>query len=465
MPGLAYLSSQDPAASPTPMSATTPSRAPLTTTREIPGDPGLPLIGNTLGFMKNPNAFLERRYRKYGEVSWTHSFGIRLVTLLGPDANQFVFRNQGDLFSNNQGWDYFIGQFFTRGIMLLDFEEHRYHRSIMQAAFKKPVLVRYLDRMNPMIAQGSGRWKPSDTFRIFEHIKALTLDLATEVFVGAKLGPEADRLNKAFIDTVKAGTAIVRHPVPGLRWKKGLDGRRVLEDFFRAGIAEKRAHETDDLFSVLCHARAETGESFTDDDVVNHMIFLLMAAHDTSTITLCSIFNRLAQSPEWQERVRQESFALGKRFLDYEDLEKMEAMGLVMKEALRMMSPVPSIPRKTVKDVHYKGYLIPRGTFVNVVPYYTHYMREWWTDPDRFDPYRFSEARNEHKRHMYQYVPFGGGAHMCIGLHFADVQIKAILHQVVQRFRWSVEPGYHMPVDNTSLPVPADGLPVKFERL
>ena len=271
---------------------------PVMATRQIPGDPGLPLIGNTLGFMRNPNAFLEQRYRKYGEVSWTNSFGIKLVTLLGPDANQFVFRNQGDLFSNNQGWDYFIGKFFTRGIMLLDFDEHRYHRSIMQAAFKKPVLVRYLRHMNPMIDRGIGDWRPSGTFRIFEHIKALTLDMATEVFVGAKLGPEADTLNKAFIDTVKAGTALVRRPVPGLRWKKGLDGRKVLEDFFRASIPEKRARETDDLFSVLCHARAETGESFTDDDVVNHMIFLLMAAHDTTTSTLTTMFYALARHPE-----------------------------------------------------------------------------------------------------------------------------------------------------------------------
>lgn len=434
-------------------------------TREIPGEPGLPLIGNTVPFLRDPIRFLNERYHRYGEISWSNFFGIRLVQMLGPDANQFVFRNQGDLFSNHQGWDYFIGKFFTRGIMLLDFEEHRYHRSIMQAAFKKPVLVRYLAQMNPMIERGISTWQPSSTFPVFKHLKSLTLDMGTEVFVGEKLGKEADRLNRAFIGTVRAGTAIIRHPVPGLRWKKGLDGRKVLENYFRANIAKKRASQTDDLFSVLCHARAETGETFTDDDVVNHMIFLLMAAHDTSTITLCSIFNRLAQNPEWQERVRQESLALGKKHLDYEDLDKLEAMGLVMKEALRMMSPVYSIPRKTVKDVTYKGYLIPKGTFINVVPYHTHYMSEWWSNPDQFDPERFSEPRNEHKKHMYQYVPFGGGAHMCIGLHFAEVQIKAILHQVIQHYRWSVEPGYHMPVDTTSLPVPADGLPVRFIRL
>ncbi|MDT9106127.1 cytochrome P450, partial [Escherichia coli] len=62
-------------------------------------------------------------------------------------------------------------------------------------------------------------------------------------------------------------------------------------------------------------------------------------------------------------------------------------------------------------------------------------------------------------------VPFGGGAHMCIGLHFAEMQVKAIVHQLLQRYRWSVAPGYDMPVDFSSLPVPADKLPVRLEPL
>ena len=67
--------------------------------------------------------------------------------------------------------------------------------------------------------------------------------------------------------------------------------------------------------------------------------------------------------------------------------------------------------------------------------------------------------------HPYAWVPFGGGAHKCIGLHFADMQVKAILHQVLLKYRWRVPADYVMPVDTTSLPVPKDGLPVTLERL
>jgi cytochrome P450 len=414
--------------------------------------------------MRDPVGLMLQRYDQYGPVSWTRLFGLRVVQMLGPDANQFVLMNKGDLFSNHGGWDFFIGPFFHRGIMLLDFEEHRWHRRIMQQAFTKSALRGYLERMGPRITAGLDTW-PEGGIKVLPRVKRLTLDLATDVFMGQALGPRSEQVNRAFVDTVRAGTALLRFPVPGLRWSKGLRGRRVLEQLFRDEIPKKRAQEDNDLFSALCHATTEDGDRFSDDDVVNHMIFLMMAAHDTTTITLSNLFYHLASAPEWQERLREESRALGKTQLEYEDLEKLPGIGLAMKEALRLCAPVPSLPRRTVRDVEYDGFHIPKGSFITMAPYFTHYMEEYWPDAERFDPERFAEHRREDKVHPYAWVPFGGGAHKCIGLHFADMQVKAILHQVLLKYRWRVPADYVMPVDTTSLPVPKDGLPVTLERL
>jgi cytochrome P450 len=433
--------------------------------QDIPGEDGLPVVGLTFDFLYDPLNTALRFYAKHGPVFRVSALGITSVSLTGPEANQFVLRNEQEAFSNSQGWDFFIGKFFTRGIMLLDFEEHRFHRGIMQAAFKKPLLVQYLGRMNPAIARGISRWNTGKDFRVLPHIKQLTLDIATDVFMGEQLGPEADRVNKAFVDCVLAGTALVRYPVPGGRWRRGLKGRTLLEDFFRKRIPEKRQNPGNDLFSRLCQAEDEQGRRFSDDDVISHMIFLMMAAHDTSTLTLSSIFYHLAKHPEWQDKLRAEALALGKPQLDHEDLAKLELSGLVMKESMRLIAPVHGIPRKTVKEVSFKGHVIPKGSYVIVSPLVTHHLPDWWQRPNAFDPERFGEGRAEHKQHPYLFIPFGGGAHMCIGLHFADMQVKAILHQVLQRYRWSVEPGYDMPINFTTLPSPADGLPVRLEKL
>ncbi|MCH8542870.1 MAG: cytochrome P450 [Alcanivorax sp.] len=432
--------------------------------KPIPGDPGLPLVGYTLKLIRDPLGTGRERYERYGPISWANAFGMKMVSMIGPDANEFVLRNKDDVFSNHQGWDVFIGKFFHRGIMLLDFEEHRWHRKIMQQAFKTDVLRDYIARMGPGIQAGLADWQPAERFMIFPAIKQLTLDLATDVFMGQKLGREADSINKAFIDTVRAGTALLRFNMPGGRWAKGLHGRRVLEDFFRREVPAKRLSSEGDLFSVLCRAETEDGESFTDDDVVNHMIFLMMAAHDTTTITLSNMIYWLARHPEWQARIREESLALGKTQLDYDDLGKLHSAGLAMKEALRLCAPVPSVPRRTVRDCEFQGYHVPAGTLVSISPFFTHAMPEYWPEPEKFDPERFSEARREDKVHPYAWVPFGGGAHKCIGLHFAELQVKAVLHQLVLGFEWEVDPAYRMPLDMTSLPVPKDDLPVRLRR-
>ena len=90
------------------------------------------------------------------------------------------------------------------------------------------------------------------------------------------------------------------------RWNKGLAGRRKLEAYFRELIPAKRASDHEDLFAALTKIETDDGFRFSDEDVVNHMIFLMMAAHDTSTITATAITYYLAKHPEWQEKARAE---------------------------------------------------------------------------------------------------------------------------------------------------------------
>ena len=169
--------------------------------------------------------------------------------------------------------------------------------------------------------------------------------------------------------------------------------------------------------------------------------------------------------PEWQERVREECRAGAGDALGYDEMNRFAALGLVVNETLRRHPPLSTIPRLTTEAVELGGYEIPDSSMVAIYPLHTHYMAEWWSEHTRFDPERFAPGRAEHERHPYQFIPFGGGAHMCVGYRFAELQIKAVLYQLVRRYRWSTPPGYVMPEQQAPIAKPRDGLPVLIERL
>ena len=120
-------------------------------------------------------------------------------------------------------------------------------------------------------------------------MKELTLDIASMVFMGHEPGTDHElvtKVNKAFTITTRAGNAVIRTSVPPFTWWRGLQARELLENYFSERVKERRGKEGSDLLTVLCHTEDEDGNRFSDEDIVNHMIFLMMAAHDTSTIDL-----------------------------------------------------------------------------------------------------------------------------------------------------------------------------------
>lgn len=407
------------------------------------------------------NEFLREAY---GEIYRLNVFGVTMLITAGADMAEQVLVNRDRAFANGPAWSHFIGPFFHRGIMLLDFDEHLHHRRILQHAFTNEALHRYHAMLVPRLRRNLAAWEHEPNPRLHHMFKALTLDLALETFVGIDLSPaEQQQVNKAFIAAVRAGTSVIRKPLPGSSWAKGLRARAFLEQFFHSHLPAKRRDGGDDLFAQLCTARSEDGHEFSDDDIVNHMIFLLMAAHDTTTITMSSMAYHLARNPEWQERARAEVVAAGE--VDYEGVLGLEVLDRVMKESMRLCSPVPSLPRVAVRDTEIGGFQVPAGSFVVVSPYMNHYLPELWPDPTRFDPDRFAPERREDRSHRLAFEPFGAGVHKCIGMHFAGMQVRAIFHELLLHYRWSVPDDYVWPLDLTALPFPRDGIPVRLEKI
>jgi cytochrome P450 len=195
------------------------------------------------------------------------------------------------------------------------------------------------------------------------------------------------------------------------------------------------------------------------------MIFTMMAAHDTSTITVAMMAYYLARHPEWQERLREESRAIGKPVIGYDDVDQLPLMDLVFKETLRMNAPVGMVAREALKDTEIEGRFVPRGTKLMLGIYPMQRLEPYWRDPDVFDPERFTAERAEDHSHKYAWTPFGGNVHKCIGMHFGSMEVKAIIHQLLLSRRWTVPPGYEPVIDYGTGPFPGDGLPIDLRPL
>ena len=406
---------------------------------------------------------LDSLYNDYGGVVIQEAGPLRFVNLFGPDANRHVLLDLERIFSAQRPWTRIMGRIFPNGLLLRDGDDHKHHRKIMHMPFKRGALRQYAERMNPMIEDAIASWRHDGGETLaFGALKQLTLEMAASIFIGADLGPATRRMNQAFEDMVAASMSRVRLRIPGLEFYRGLKGREFMVDYLRDLIPKKRSGDGADLFSRLCHAETEEGERLADQEIIDHMIFLMMAAHDTTTSTLTSMAYELAASPVWQERLRDEARALGTDHVGFDDVERQGGLTLVLKEILRRYPALPVVPRVATRAFEFEGFEIPANAMVVLSPIHTHHMEQWWSDPFRFDPERFAPARAEHERHSHSWVPFGGGAHMCLGLRFAELQVKTVMHQLLLRYRWSVPDGYRMPVQQAPISKPRDGLPVTF---
>ena len=438
--------------------------------KPVMGNDGLPVMGHLIEIFRGGPDYVLEMYRKYGPVYFSKTPALNAVAALGPDATQEVLSNRRKDFST-VAWQDVIGPFFNRGLLLMDFDEHMYHRRIMQEAFTRTRLSGYVAHMDAVATKVVAHdWPVNDgRFLFMPAVKELTLDIASVVFMGHEPGSDhalVTKINEAFTTTTRSGGAIIRTPVPPFKWWRGLQARKVLEDYFVERVRARRNAQGTDMLTVLCNTADSDGNSFTDADIVNHMIFLMMAAHDTSTSTLTTMAYHLAANPQWQQRCRDEGDRIGDDPLDIDALDKLETFDLVINECLRMMTPLPFNVRRAVRDTEILGHYIPAGTNINLWPGMNHRLPELWTDPQRFDPDRFAEPRAEHKRHRYAFAPFGGGAHKCIGMVFGQLEIKTVMHRLLQNYCLELpDPGYRPSYDYAGMPIPMDGMPIVLRPL
>jgi len=255
-------------------------------------------------------------------------------------------------------------------------------------------------------------------------------------------------------------------PHPGT-WRMN-SSAKTLRSIMAGLISERRTSGAthDDLLGRLLAARdPETGKPMDDEGLINNLMTLLLAGHETTAKALTWTLYILACAPSWQDAVRSEVQNVTKGApVESRHIDELGLTTRVLKEAMRLYPPAPVIARVNTKFMRAGGENLPVGSNIVFPVYAIHRHRKLWSDPDRFDPDRFL-PENEKSIARTQYMPFGAGPRICIGQSFAQIEAIALLAVFIRaaQFDWD---GHHEPEALSRITLrPAGGMPLNVTPL
>ncbi|KAL6843264.1 hypothetical protein ACP4OV_026977 [Aristida adscensionis] len=431
-----------------------------------PGSFGLPIIGQTLSFLGALRAntgeeWLRRWTAIYGPVFRLSMFNRPTAILVGAPANKFIFSSTAVTPISNASMARMVGH---RTIRDVSGEEHRRLRAMVVQFLRPDTIKRRVATMDDEVRRHlDAVWRGRDTVAVMPSMKTLTFDVMCTVFFG--LSPDGDSAVRRVLATdfqlLVRGILAVPLDLPFTTFHKCLTasqrGRRIVAGIIeerRAKLASGKISAADD---VVNHMLAE---GLPDEETIDNIMFLMIAAHDTTASLLTFLLRHLEANQDAYAKVADEQaeVARGKapgEALTWEDLGRMRYTWAAALETLRLVPPLFSVLRETTADVEYGGYRIPKGWQVIQPMSPTQWDPAIFPEPQRFEPARFQNASAVPP---FCFIPFGGGARVCPGVDFAKVETLVAVHYIVTRFRWKLAAGCDGSFSRFPLPTPAQGL-------
>jgi cytochrome P450 len=429
-----------------------------------PGSMGLPLVGESLELFLDKE-FIAKRRAKHGPIFKTHLLGNPTICMVGPEAVSFVLKTHMDHFSWGGGWPATFGKILGNGLIFQDGAEHRKNRQLLLPAFHGRALAGYFNTMETIVKQYLAKWEEQREFTWYDEFKQLTFDVGSQILLGAAEGDEVARLSRLSATMTQGMYAppLGKHlPTP---FGRALRARDKILDHVRSVVQKRQAQPTNDALSLLIESRDEEGNRLSFEEITTQALLLLFASHETTTAMITCACLQLGLHPDVLQRAREEQMALlAQGPISLEQLKSMPYLDQILREVERLNAPGIGGFRGVVKPFEFNGYHVPAGWRVLYSTYGTHRTEAIYADPERFDPDRFSPERAEHKQQAFSLVGFGGGPRMCIGIGFAQMEMKIILAHLLRSYQWDFLPKQRLDVVLFPALHPKDGLQIYFRR-
>jgi cytochrome P450 len=437
-----------------------------------PPDKPLPLVRGLLQMINNPlYVWPKAMYQNpYHGVRWT---GRTFHYFRQPEHMKAMFLDHPDVFRKSPFQRKLLGPAVGEGLLTAEGEHWKFQRRAASPAFRIDMLRALVPAFTASAEATVQRIKMAGAVQVdvMGEMQHATLDVIVETILGG-VDPNFGHEKMAqtvsdYIETMGKPDMLDMFSAPAwIPRPWGAKGRRAavgLKKSAVSAIERRRASGEDrkDLLGLLLAARdPETGRGLSDDELRDNVVTFIGAGHETTALTLTYALYLIANAPDVQERLlREVTNVCGDKPVDAAMLDDLVFHEQVIKEAMRLYPPVAIIDRIATEDIDLGDVQVKKGDLAFALIYIMHRHELLWDRPEAFDPDRFSEERSA-GRHRFQYIPFGAGPRICIGLKFAYMEAVAILATLVRSLKFAPSPGYTLEPNIRITLRPEGGMPL-----
>jgi cytochrome P450 len=424
---------------------------PKTATLLPPGPKGMPFVGHLFAFRRDPLRFLRQAAREYGDLVYFRIGPQDAFLLNHPDYIQNVLVTHQRNFVKGRGLER-AKDFLGEGLLTSEGEFHRRQRRLVQPAFHRQRVAAYGTVMAEHAARTRQRWRNGETLDIAQEMMRLTLTIVGKTLFDADVERGAGEIGVALTKIMEGWPRLIspfyqvlkRLPLPGNRRVR--EGQEFLDAIILRMINERRSSGEDrgDLLSMLLLAQDEEGDGggMTDKQVRDESLTLFLAGHETTANALTWTWYLLAQHLAVEAKLHAEiDTVLADRLPTADDVPQLPYTRMVLAESMRLYPPAWVIGRRALENYEIPPYQIPANSLLLLSPYVMQRDPRYYTNPDVFDPERWTpEAQAQ--RPKYAYFPFGGGPRQCVGEAFAWMEGVLLIATLAQRWRLRLVPGH-----------------------
>lgn len=426
-----------------------------------PGSLGWPLIGESLHFIANKD-FVQDHFESYGNIFKTKLFGASIIFLFGGEAVNFVLSNENNFFQA-----YPLGNtkslFGNHSLSLQTGNIHQSRRRVIKTAFSSRKIDSHQNSIQYITESYLSKWQANNEFRWYPELKKYTFDVACKFLISIDNGSEKE-IGKYF-ESWSKGLFSFAPALPFTSTKRALDDRENLLNTIDTIINNRRkqASQNDDVLSHLIEYRFEDGSALSLEEIKDQLLTLLFAGHETLTSALSSLCLNLSLNPNILNACKAEQDALNLNSTPTRaDLDSMTYLDQVIRESLRLISPVLAGFRKVINPCSFNGYTFPKDWLVFYHIAFTNNNSEVYHQPEKFNPDRLSSERFLDLSKSTNYIPFGGGMRKCIGEDLALFEIKIFASNLISKCKWELSKNQNLDYNLIPVPAPKDGLKVTF---